>query len=321
MTTSITLNMTTTLQVLYRGPLESCNYGCIYCPFAKRKESAAQSREDRMALRRFVDWCAHFPDRNRSVGDDRVRLEVLFTPWGEGLHRRRYQRALTDLAKMDHVDFVGIQTNLSVAPRFDTTDLGENRSQQALLQKIVLWATWHPSQTSLRRFVDRLVKARDMGVRVSPGMVAVNEHLSLVDEFERELTKAGLRLEWLNAYKQGFRTPKGYYSADQVERLSRIDPMFCSDLVGERSSGKPCATGTTVIAVDGSGDVTRCHFVMKPLGNLYTDPLSDVICPPDTFRPCQRSECNCFQGYVHLKTSRTNALYPGQAALGRLRTS
>jgi MoaA/NifB/PqqE/SkfB family radical SAM enzyme len=118
---------------------------------------------------------------------------------------------------------------------------------------------------------------------------------------------------------KAFEPPKNYYSADQVENLSQIDPLFGSDLVGERSGGKPCATGTTVIAVDGSGDVTRCHFVMTPLGNIYTDPLLDIICPPDTFRPCQRSECNCFQGYVHLKTSTAHPLYPGQAALARLR--
>ena len=27
------------LSILYRGPLASCNYGCEYCPFAKRKDS------------------------------------------------------------------------------------------------------------------------------------------------------------------------------------------------------------------------------------------------------------------------------------------
>ena len=26
--------------ILYRGPLSSCNYGCEYCPFAKHAESA-----------------------------------------------------------------------------------------------------------------------------------------------------------------------------------------------------------------------------------------------------------------------------------------
>ncbi|MEN8446791.1 MAG: radical SAM protein, partial [Cyanobacteria bacterium J06555_13] len=28
------------LSILYRGPLLSCNYGCEYCPFAKRQQTA-----------------------------------------------------------------------------------------------------------------------------------------------------------------------------------------------------------------------------------------------------------------------------------------
>jgi sulfatase maturation enzyme AslB (radical SAM superfamily) len=44
------------LSILYRGPLSSCNYGCEYCPFAKREESYAQLETDRVALLRFVAW-------------------------------------------------------------------------------------------------------------------------------------------------------------------------------------------------------------------------------------------------------------------------
>jgi hypothetical protein len=42
------------LSILYRGPLSSCNYACGYCPFAKRRETAAELARDREALARFV---------------------------------------------------------------------------------------------------------------------------------------------------------------------------------------------------------------------------------------------------------------------------
>jgi hypothetical protein len=38
------------LSILYRGPLSSCNYGCDYCPFAKRVETSAEREADRRAL-------------------------------------------------------------------------------------------------------------------------------------------------------------------------------------------------------------------------------------------------------------------------------
>ena len=44
------------LKILYRGPLSSCNYGCEYCPFAKRKETRRELEDDGERLNRFVDW-------------------------------------------------------------------------------------------------------------------------------------------------------------------------------------------------------------------------------------------------------------------------
>ena len=64
--------------ILYRGPLSSCNYACGYCPFAKRRDTRAALARDAADLARFVDW----------VRGQRRALRVLFTPWGEALVRR-----------------------------------------------------------------------------------------------------------------------------------------------------------------------------------------------------------------------------------------
>ncbi|MGE3807331.1 MAG: radical SAM protein, partial [Gemmataceae bacterium] len=80
----------TDLSILYRGPLSSCNYGCDYCPFAKRQETATELKIDRLALERFVDWVD---------GQGGKQIGILFTPWGEALTRRWYQRALARLTR------------------------------------------------------------------------------------------------------------------------------------------------------------------------------------------------------------------------------
>lgn len=92
------------LTLLYRGPLASCDYDCPYCPFAKRRDSREQLRADRASLERFAAWA-----------DTRTedRLSVLFAPWGEGLVRSWYRRALIDLSHRPHIRRVAIQTNLS----------------------------------------------------------------------------------------------------------------------------------------------------------------------------------------------------------------
>src|SRR5262249_46300496 len=92
------------LSILYRGPLSSCNYACWYCPFAKDHETAEELAKDRRALERFVDWVASHPEH---------KIGILFTPWGEALIRRWYQRALVRLTNLAHVRRAAIQTNLS----------------------------------------------------------------------------------------------------------------------------------------------------------------------------------------------------------------
>jgi hypothetical protein len=50
-----------------------------------------------------------------------------------------------------------------------------------------------------------------------------------------------------------------------------------------------------VIAVDGKGNVRRCHFVDDVIGNLYEPGWQSALAP----RPCPRAVCDCHIGYVH----------------------
>ena len=131
------------LKVLYRGSLVSCNYGCDYCPFAKRRETRAELERDREEVERFVAWVEGSRDE---------RFELLFTPWGEALVRPWYRAALVQLSHLEHVDLVAIQTNLSMR-------LGWVEEASGAL---ALWATYHPGEVTraLRLQVSRAGPAR-----------------------------------------------------------------------------------------------------------------------------------------------------------------
>ena len=60
------------------------------------------------------------------------------------------------------------------------------------------------------------------------------------------------------------------------------------------SLGKLCHTGSTVISVDGSGNVQRCHFVKQSLGNLYD---GSFVATTDA---CSKQMCDCHIGYIHM---------------------
>ncbi|MGW1225709.1 STM4011 family radical SAM protein [Streptomyces sp. NPDC001478] len=263
------------LTILYRGPLASCDYDCPYCPFAKRHDSRERLLADRAALERFTAWVAE---------QDGDRISVLFTPWGEGLVRSWYRRAMTELAGLPQVRRVAIQTNLSGRTRW----LAE--AGAAGREKIALWCTYHPGQTPYERFLGRCEELRALGVRYSVGVVGLDEHLA-----EARRLRAALPEEvylWINA-AEGVS-----YTDEEAGRWTEIDPLFPYSRHPHRSAGLPCRTGESVISVDGDGTVRRCHFVRAELGNLYDGSYRAALRP----RACPQAVCDCHIGYVHLET-------------------
>ncbi|MFE1443674.1 STM4011 family radical SAM protein [Streptomyces sp. NPDC058739] len=260
------------LTLLYRGPLASCDYDCPYCPFAKRRDSPEQLRTDRACLERFAGWA------EEQTGD---RLSVLFTPWGEGLVRSWYRRALTELSRLPHVRRVAIQTNLSCR----TDWLAE-----ADLGTLALWCTYHPGQTPYDRFLAKCRELAGAGVRFSVGIVGLPEHLEHARRLRADLPEHVYL--WVNA-------AEGNLYDDAAARLwTDLDPLFPYSRRPHTSAGLPCRTGESVISVDGDGTVRRCHFVPAELGNLYDGSYREALRP----RACPLAVCDCHIGYVHLET-------------------
>jgi hypothetical protein len=261
-----------TLSILYRGALSSCNYGCVYCPFAKHHESDAEHAHDGEQLARFLTWCERFEGP----------LAVFFTPWGEALTQRRYQEAMVRLSKWPHVGKVAIQTNLSA--RLDFLEACEP-------SKVGVWATYHPEWTSEARFLAQCERLRTRGVSFSVGVVGFPRFRPALDSLRAKLP-ADVYV-WVNAVKS---SDAGYQPAD-LDHFTAVDPLFPVNLVRHESLGRACAGGHTVISVDGEGVIRSCHFIKAPLGNLYEGDVREVLRP----RPCAAATCGCHIGYVHLE--------------------
>ena len=281
------------LMVLYRGPLDSCNYSCGYCPFAKRKESLDDKRKDERALGRFVESVERLPFT--SVG-------VFFTPWGEALVRKRYQQAMVDLASMAHVHKVAIQTNLATPPTWMA------HLDEALKAKLAFWSTFHPGETSVDAFVGQVRAYVANGCRLSVGGVALDEHKDAIADLAAQLPRE-VPL-WVNAAKR----VHGPYTDVDASWWTALDPTFPTNAVHHESLGHLCRAGQDVISVDGEGNVRRCHFVDEVLGNFHTDDVSALL----QARACPNATCGCHIGYVHLERLGLRVLY-GEGLLERRR--
>ncbi len=286
-----------TLTILYRGFLSSCNYACSYCPFAKHTETRAEHERDAAALERFTAW----------VTSRGAPTRVMFTPYGEALTHSRYQRTVKTLSQLSHVEKVAVQTNGSWGTRW---------LEGVNLEKLGLWITFHPSEISLERFVRRCTELLDCGVRFSVGVVGIRESLETIETLRAQLPESVYL--WVNAFD---RRGPGYYPPDTLERLTAVDPLFPLNLRRYRSKGQACRTGHTVISVDGDGTARRCHFIETPIGNLY-DPDFETWLQPT---PCTRGVCDCHIGYVHLNRLEPSGVDPyelfGDGVLERIPVS
>ncbi|MBD0346107.1 MAG: radical SAM protein [Coleofasciculus sp. Co-bin14] len=277
------------LKILYRGSLVSCNYGCEYCPFAKRSQSAAELAEDRKALERFTHWVAEHPQ---------YRISILMTPWGEALIHPWYQQALAKLTNLPNVEKAAIQTNLSCKLEW-VEDCNKER--------LALWTTFHPEWVSLEGFVAQCWELDRRGVRFSVGVVGFPKFKDAIASLRHELPPHVYM--WINAVK---RELPQLSKADQ-QFFESIDPLFHLNTHYYPSYGKSCRAGASVISVDENGTVRRCHFIKEPITNIYDPNFEAALFE----RPCTNETCHCHIGYVHLDYLKLDKVF-GSGILERI---
>jgi len=226
-----------------------------------------------------------------------VPLDVLH-PLGEALIRKWYQQALVRLTGMPHVAKAVIQTNLSC--RLEWVEACDKR-------RLALWTTFHPTEVARARFVERCHELDRRGVRFSVGVVGLKEHAVAIEALRRELPPYVYL--WINAYK---RVPE-YYSEDEVQQLTAIDPLFPINNQRHPSLGCSCRCGHSVVSVDGDGTIRRCHFIREPIGNLYEPGWEQAL----QERPCTNATCGCHIGYVHMDDLELYDVY-GDGVLERI---
>ncbi len=275
-------------RILYRGSLSSCNYGCGYCPFAKTTNTREELDRDRDQLNQFVDW----------VEANRQPIGVFFTPWGEAIIHRYYREAMVRLSRFEHIHRVAVQTNLSG----HLDDLAAARTD-----RLAVWATFHPGETDVPRFLKRCDCLRELKIQFSVGVVGFHEHFKIIAEL-RGLLHDEVYL-WINAPKSSGID----YSETDMQFLTSIDPYFRWNTERWPSRGKPCQTGLTSFTVDGEGDVRRCHFVDGIIGNIYSDEVWKHLYR----RACPNATCGCHIGYVHRDDFQLEQLY-GENLLERI---
>lgn len=268
--------------IYYRGFLKSCNYSCSYCPFAKRPVNQKELEKDEIALDRFISW----------VKVQKNSLSIMFVPYGEALQHSYYIKAFASLSKMANVRAISCQTNLSLNPEKFIAQLSE---ENADLDKINLWATFHDEMVSTERFAEK-VHYLSRHINLCVGVVGTPQIINRLTELKNSLPKSVYL--WVNAMEGLNRK----YTEEELRIIKPVDPLFQHELDNPKAEINNCYAGQESIFVTAEGDTFACNRSKINLGNIYAE---EKLNKPS----CKIRSCDCFLAYTHRKDMKNLSLF------------
>lgn len=265
--------------ILYRGSLKSCNYRCSYCPFSKHSMSERALEKDKIQWFFFVE----------SVQKKAKSLHIgalMVVPYGEAMIHSWYWEGLARLSTLTELDAVGIQTNLSFSIS-DFLDCFE--SAGGVLEKLRLWATFHPEMTSVPEFSAKCRILAKKGVQICAGSVGVPENLNLLQALKRELQASDKKEQgiylWVNKMDGLGRS----YTQKERAAFVEIDPYFERELVSVSANAALCQGR---LFVEADGKVHTCN-ISAPLSTEKRWEVLEAFPNPE----CSRKQCSCYLAY------------------------
>jgi phosphoserine phosphatase len=239
--------------------------------------SVAEQENDHKMLNSFIDWVEHHKHiRN-----------IMILPYGEALIHPYYQEGIARLARLPHIEGVGIQTNLSFAPQ---------RFMMGFpLFKIRIWASFHPEMTGVDEFVGKIhwLQAHQAGVCV--GVVGNPANEDVIRTLRQKLSPT------IYLFVNAMQGLTRRLTASEQRFFSSIDNLFLYDLHPPRADYAVCDGGRTTTFFNERG--------------VFACPRSQALWSAN--KPCERKICDCYIAYSNLKNSRLRQMM-GEGAFWRI---
>lgn len=258
--------------ILYRGSLKSCNYGCSYCPFSKRKMIRKELKQDKRQWERFVESLC----KRARVLDIHG---LLVAPYGEALIHPWYWEGLARLSALDQIEAVGAQTNLSFSLEWALEIFCGAGGQ---VDKLRLWATFHPEMISAGAFAAKCTAVQQAGIALCAGAVGVPEDLPAIGQLRAALPEQVYL--WINKMDGLGR----FYTEEERDAFSKIDPYFIRELMYPVGDASKCRGR---LFVEADGRMRACNLSLPYEENWY-----DWEEGAPAVR-CRRRVCSCYLAY------------------------
>ncbi len=272
------------LELLYRGSLKSCNYRCSYCPFSKHRMSERELIKDREQWEYFVKTV-------RERAETMKIRSLMVIPYGEALIHPWYWEGFGAVSSLAGIKAVGAQTNLSF-PVSESLECFQKAGGK--LEKLYLWATFHPEMTTVETFSGTCRTLAEKGIHLCAGAVGVPQNVGLLRSLRAKLPEE-IYL-WINRM-DGLKRP---YTPEETEAFLEIDPYFLRELTSPAADPAQCRSR---LFVEGSGKLRTCNISRN--SDMSWDRLWEAhqknklqSMPDSQPEPvCGQKRCSCYLAY------------------------
>lgn len=276
--------------VLYRGNLKSCNYHCSYCPFSKRPVSKQELEKDK------EQWFSFLSSYSKKAALLNIGA-LMVVPYGEAMIYPWYWEGLAYLSKLSQTDAVGIQTNLSFSiSKF----LDSYQKAGGILEKLRIWATFHPEMTTVLEFAEKCKKLQKERVLLCAGSVGVPENLEILCQLKEELKLKKEKEKDIYLWINKMDGLKRAYTKEEIEAFTEIDPYFKRELLSIPADITKCKER---LFIEANGKLHTCNI--SPIVEEKWEELKEIFPEPK----CKRKVCSCYLAYAGRKNVMNKILF------------
>jgi MoaA/NifB/PqqE/SkfB family radical SAM enzyme len=282
-----------------------CNFNCPYCASGQPGQGGERSRDkawkDETSSTKFqkiIRWVSRIPV---PVG---LRLQSV----GEPFMCEEFLKGAAWLSNQRNIHYLELVTNGSLV---------KNRwarlAQDANLDRISLWMTYHHTQTTADRIVEAALFAQSQGVPVVLNTLVFPDNYDKVEYARKLCDDNKINISTDIGYDLECRTgAKGFIPAFYDDE-ARTRTLYGHDLILHENIsthwGERCSAGRNYIYVSSEGEIYRCfQYFMKDkrstLGNVF-DASFKVYAGKELYEPCLFSRTErCFnhEDFFHLET-------------------
>ncbi len=318
------MNSKPIINIWYICGLSLCNYDCAYCASGQPGQPRSRTNDREWISNKYLDafhktleWISR---QNFKIG---LRLQTV----GEPMVSAEFLKGAAKITHSPNIQFVELVSNGSLLKSRIPKLINEYGANP---DKLLLWITYHHTETTAQELLDQVCFARDMGIRVNVNALIFPNNTKNLLEIHTlcKNNDIDLCIDVGHNFNQSY--PNAPFIAaldnDGAEVLKHLEPdiqiLRTAIIAASAPRGWQCSAGYDYIHITPEGAIYPCRtsFFRKGREAYLGSALDDnykLQTRNVEYKHCDIGKaCICKEDYLHMRIARSSQRKSQSMGLG-----